>query len=174
MAWRGILRSEINTKNAFFFFLLISIESGFNSAFPTKKPALPVFQTKSNDLFWNTKSVLLWCHFKGLNRTSALLPLLCFGSGMFWVTPVNYPWPVLADSQNAGKNTKALWVMVLMGAQSKWWCLGNKARHSNLLRKFGKGHRNWITLILLERNTFLCLFLQNNIFSWNCIDWVVI
>lgn len=43
--------------------------------------------------------------------------------------------------------------MVLMGTQSNddvW-----EVKHSNLLRKFGKGHRNWVTFLLLERG-MLC------------------
>lgn len=94
---------------------------------------------------------------------SVLTSLLCSESGMFLLSgSCQLSLPSLGWlTERWGKNTKALWVMALMGTQSKWCCLGNKALRSNLLRKFGEGHRNWMTFILLERNT-LCSCVYSN------------
>lgn len=110
------------------FFLLISTDSGFNSAFPIRNQLSQLFQTKSNDLSLNTKSVLLWCHFKGWNRTSALISLLCFGSGMFLLSDsCQLSLACLGWLTKCWGKHKSLVSNGIDGNPEQWWCLGSKA-----------------------------------------------
>lgn len=70
-----------------------------NSPSGFRQKAMTCSRTPSQSLFW--------CHFRG--RTERLHSSPCSALSLecsFWVTPVNYPRPLLADSQKAGKKAQ--------------------------------------------------------------------